>query len=98
MTDDIKKILAKLGIRKAGVYDNHFYIIALDDSDEYAKYYTILDKNAVNTEYPSFEKNSNNTTTKVVNYFETTSTGDTYTIFLIADFINDKYTLKIKEA
>lgn len=98
MTSDIRKILSKLGIvDKHGRYDDHFYIISLDDSDEYAKTYTMLDKNAINTEYPEFEKNTNGTTVKITNYFEIELNSQTYDIYLMADFSEDSYYLKISE-
>lgn len=97
MTSDITKILRKLEIKDTGYYDNHFYIIDLDNSNEYAKMYTKLDKNAINTGYPSIEKNTNDSTTKIINYFEIDENGITYNLFLFADFIKDKYYLKISE-
>jgi len=97
MLTDIKGILKKLGIQQTGHYDNHFYIIHLKNSDEYAKMYTLLDKNAINTEYPEFAKNTNENTTKITNYFELEFEEVLYDIFLFADFINDSYYLKITE-
>ena len=97
MTSDIRDVLKKLQIEDTGRYDNHFYIIDLADSNEYAKMYTKLDKNAINTEYPEFERNTNNSTVKVVNYFELDLNNYTYDLFLFADFANDKYYLKISE-
>lgn len=97
MTSDITKILRKLEIKDTGYYDNHFYIIDLDNSNDYAKMYTKLDKNAINTGYPSIEKNTNDSTTKIINYFEIDENGITYNLFLFADFIKDKYYLKISE-
>jgi hypothetical protein len=97
MTNDnlIKDILVRLDIDETGVYDNHFYIINLKNSDDYAKMYTKLSKNAINTEFPTFGTNSSNSTIKVTNYFELEEDNDTYKIFLIADFDKDKYYLKI---
>ena len=97
MTSDIRDVLRKLKIQDTGRYDNHFYIIDLADSNEYAKMYTILDQNAINTEYPEFTKNTNNSTVKVINYFELDVDNYTYDLFLIADFDKDKYYLKIGE-
>lgn len=97
MTNDIKNILKRLEIEDSGRYENHFYIIPLTDSNEYARMYTKLDKNAVNTEYPEFTSNSNNNTEKVVNYFELEEAEITYNIFLFADFKNEKYYVKIGE-
>ena len=97
MTNSIKNILDRLGIEDTGRYENHFYIIPLADSNEYARTYTKLDKNAINTEYPEFTSNSNNATEKIVNYFEIEEDEITYNLFLFADFKNDKYYLKIGE-
>ncbi len=94
---DIRNVLQRLGLENSGRYENHFYIIPLADSNEYARTYTKLDKNAINTEYPEFTSNSNNATEKIVNYFEIEEDEITYNIFLFADFKNDKYYVKIGE-
>jgi hypothetical protein len=59
--------------------------------------YTKLSKKAINTEYPSFGTNTNNNTIKITNYFEIEEDNITYNIFLIADFDNDLYYIKIGE-
>lgn len=97
MIADIKELLHKLQIPKTGIYDNHSYIVKLEDSNEYAKFYTLLDKNAVNTEYPVFSQNTNKNTTKIVNYFEAEVDSNAYLIFLTADFANEQYYLRIRE-
>lgn len=97
MISDIKTVLHRLQIEETGAYDNHFYVIPLADSNEYARMYTKLDKNAINTEYPEFTKNSSDNTTKIINYFELDEDNTTYNIFLFADFDNDKYYVKIGE-
>lgn len=97
MTNDIRPILKRLEIEDTGRYENHFYIITLEDSNDYARMYTKLDKNAINTEYPEFTSNSSNSTVKVVNYFEIEESEIVYNLFLFADFKNDKYYLKIGE-
>ena len=91
----IQDILNRLEIAETGTYNNRFYIINIENSDDYAKMYTKLSKNAINTEFPTFGTNSNNSTIKVTNYFELEEDNNTYRIFLIADFDNDKYYLKI---
>lgn len=93
--NDIKNILTRLEIEDTGRYENKFYIIPIADSDEYAKAYTKLSKNAIDTEYPTFGTNTNNSTVKITNYFELEEDNDKYLLFLIADFQNDKYYLKI---
>jgi lipopolysaccharide export LptBFGC system permease protein LptF len=97
MTSDIKNVLKRLDISQTGAYDNHFYVIPLSDSNEYAKMYTKLDKNAINTEYPEFTKNTSNTTTRIINYFEIEEDNMVYNVFLFADFDNEKYFIKIGE-
>ena len=57
--------------------------------------YTKLSKNAINTEFPTFGTNSNDSTVKVTNYFEIEEDNEKYDLFLIADFDKDKYYLKI---
>lgn len=91
----MQDILARLEITETGTYDNRFYIIDIENSDEYAKMYTKLSKNAINTEFPTFGTNTNNSTVKVTNYFELEEDNITYNLFLIADFDRDKYYLKI---
>lgn len=93
--DNVKNILDRLQIKADGRYDNHFYIIDLESSDEYAKMYTTLSKNAINTEFPSFGTNTNDSTVKITNYFEIEEDNIMYRLFLIADFDNDKYYLKL---
>ena len=91
----VKNILTRLDIADTGRYDNHFYIIQIDDSNEYAKMYTKLEKNAINTEYPTFGTNTSNSTVKITNYFELEEDNKKYLLFLIADFDKDEYYLKI---
>lgn len=91
----IKQILSRLEISETGRYDNNFYIIDIEDSDEYARVYSKLSKNAINTEYPTFGTNSNDSTVKITNYFELEEENNKYLIFLIADFKNESYYLKI---
>jgi hypothetical protein len=91
----INKILARLELDNTGKYDNHFYIIDIKNSDEYAKMYTRLSKKAINTEYPTFGTNTSDSTVKITNYFELEEDNVKYLLFLIADFDNDSYYLKI---
>ena len=91
----VQAILNRLGIKETGSYDNHFYVIPIENSNEYAKMYTKLEKNAINTEYPTFGTNSSNSTVKITNYFELEENNDKYLLFLIADFDKDIYYLKI---
>ena len=96
--NEIKHILDRLEIETTGRYENHFYVIPIENSDEYAKVYTKLSKNAIDTEYPTFGTNTNNSTIKVTNYFELEEDNNKYLLFLIADFQKDEYYLKIGDA
>ncbi len=97
MKDNLAKVLSKLGLPKEGSFQNGFYVVELEDSNTYAKVYTLLDERAINTEYPNFGTNTNNSTVKVTNYFELDEGETTYNIFLIADFKNGRYYVKIGE-
>ena len=94
-SNPLKNILNRLDIEDTGRYDNHFYIIDIEDSNAYAKMYTKLAKNAINTEFPTFGTNTSNSTVKITNYFEIEEDNDKYMLFLIADFDKDLYYLKI---
>jgi hypothetical protein len=98
VSNPIKNILTRLDIQDTGTYDNKFYIIQIKDSNEYAKTYTKLSKNAINTEFPTFGTNTSDSTVKITNYFEVEEDNDKYLIFLIADFDKEEYYLKIKGA
>jgi hypothetical protein len=95
MNNQLDNILARLGLEATGQYENKFYVINIDNSNEYAKMYTKLSKNAINTEFPTFGTNTNNSTIKITNYFELEENNEKYNLFLIADFDKDKYYLKI---
>ncbi len=91
----VKTILERLDIEDTGTYDNHFYVVPIEDSNEYAKVYTKLNRNAINTEFPTFGTNTSDSTVKITNYFELEEDNVKYNLFLIADFNNDSYYLKI---
>ena len=91
----IQQILDRLEIEATGKYENHFYVINFETSDEYAKIYSKLNRNAINTEFPTFGANKSDATVKITNYFELELDNTKYTLFLIADFENDTYYLKI---
>ena len=95
MKNPLNNILDRLELEATGRYENKFYVINIEDSDEYAKMYTKLSKNVINTEFPTFGTNSSNSTVRIANYFELEEANEKYNIFLIADFDNDKYYLKI---
>lgn len=91
----VKDILKRLEIVETGIYDNHFYVIKLENSNDYAKMYSKLNKNAINTEFPTFGTNTNDSTIKITNYFELEENNEKYILFLIADFDKEEYYLKI---
>ena len=91
----IENILKRLEIEPTGRYENKFYIIELENSDDYARMYTKLNKKTENTEYPTFGTNESDSTVKITNYFGIEEENIRYLLFLIADFKTDKYYLKI---
>lgn len=94
---NIESVLQKLSIEETGQYENHFYVVQLSNSNEYARMYSQLCEKSVNTEYPSVGTNSSKNTTRITNYFEIEDNNISYNIFLIADFDKDKYYVKIGE-
>ena len=50
MNNAIKVLLTRLELEENGRYDNQFYVINLEDSNEYARMYTKLSKKAINTD------------------------------------------------
>jgi hypothetical protein len=93
--NSVKKVLARLEIEDTGKYENHFYIIDIEDSNAYARMYTKLSRNAINTEFPTFGTNTSDSTVKITNYFELEEDNKKYLLFLIADFDKNEYYLKI---
>lgn len=98
MTNDITEILDRLGLGKEGTYDNGFYVIDIDNSDDYARYQTRLSKIANDSENPSQELNTNDTLVKWTSYYTIEVNNKTYNLFLIADFEDNTYQLKIGKA
>lgn len=87
----LEKFLERLGITQVGHYTKtNTYIIDIDDSDEYGKIYSLLDKS---NEIEEDEDSSTITihTSNIV--FES----DNYQLTLIADFDQDTYKLVCKE-
>ena len=95
MISDLEDVIEELSLAGEGTYKNHFYVINIANSDDYAKMYTHLSKVAINTEYPAFDDTPNKATDSLVSYFEYYKDDDTYLLFLMADFANDTYKLKI---
>ena len=83
----MEKYLKNMGISKVGRYnDKNAYIIDIDNSDEYGKIYSILDKNDDLEEVDEDSKITIQTSTIV---FES----DEYKFTLLADFDRDTYKL-----
>lgn len=97
MTSNVVQVLERLNLPKVGNYVDAGYLITLKDSNEYAKYYTILTDTALNVEYPDLEFNSNGNAIKIVNKFEASVAGYDYLLLLTADFQEDKYSIYIQE-
>jgi hypothetical protein len=87
----LEKFLEKLGITKVGHYTKtNTYIIDIEDSDEYGKIYSVLDKSDKIEE----DEDSSTITIHTSNLvFES----DNYQLTLIADFDQDTYKLVCKE-
>lgn len=87
----LEKFLEKLGITQVGHYTKtNTYIIDIEDSDEYGKIYSLLDKN----EEVEEDEDSSTITVHTSNLvFES----DNYQLTLIADFDQDTYKLVCKE-
>lgn len=87
----LEKFLEKLGITQVGHYTKtNTYVIDIDDSDEYGKIYSLLDKSDEIEE----DEDSSTITVHTSNImFES----DNYQFTLIADFDQDTYKLVCKE-
>ena len=87
----LEKFLEKLGISQVGHYSKtNTYIIDIEDSDEYGKIYSLLDK----SEEIEEDEDSSTITVHTSNIvFES----ETYQLTLIADFDQDTYKLVCKE-
>jgi hypothetical protein len=87
----LEKFLEKLGITQVGHYTKtNTYIIDIEDSDEYGKIYSLLDKSSEIEE----DEDSSTITVHTSNIvFES----DNYQLTLIADFDQDTYKLVCKE-
>lgn len=87
----MENFLRKLGIEYEGEYtDDNNYFIELENDDEFAKVYSILDKT---TELEEDEDASQLTTdTASIQYVN-----DDYTITLLSDYESDQYALICRE-
>ena len=83
--------LKKLGITQEGEYtDDNNYVIELDDDDEYARIYSLLDKsNELEEDDDASQLTQDNSS---IQYFN-----DKYTITLLADYDSEQYALICRE-
>lgn len=89
--EEVIKLLDDLGLDPTGDFDEHRYIVQLEDSDEYARYYTKLD------EAPDFQLiDSSSISAEHVNVL--TYSDNTYKFKLSANFDDNYYTLSVEEA
>ena len=88
----MEEFLKELGITKQGrKNENGFYVIDIDDSDEFGKIFSKLDKSDLVDE----DEESSSITLDSANI---TYLGDDYTITLMGDFENDTdYKLVMRE-
>lgn len=86
----IYDVLKKLNIPNQGNLTGKTYVMNLDDSDNYGKYYSLIDKNSA-VEYQE-ENSSLNLMGATLIY-----TLDNFLITLYADYDEDEYKLVIKD-
>ena len=82
--------LDDLGIDKTGKLESDRYVLKLEDSDEYSRYYTILDQE---------EDLELSDTSSMSQEFATvlTYTSEDYRLKLNANFVDDYYTFTVEE-
>ena len=82
--------LDNLGIDKTGKLESDRYVLKLEDSDEYSRYYTILDQE---------EDLELSDTSSMSQEFATvlTYTNEDYRLKLNANFVDDYYTFTVEE-
>ena len=86
----IYDVLEKLNISNQGNLTGKTYVMNLDDSDDFGKYYSLIDKNSA-VEYQE-ENSSLNLMGATLIY-----TLDNFLITLYADYDEDEYKLVIKD-
>lgn len=87
----MKEFLRKLGITQSGHYSSsNNYVIDLDDSNDYDKICSILDKSDLVEENP--DSSVINTSVSNILYV-----GEQFSLNVIADFDNDTYKVVVTE-
>lgn len=88
--EKVIKFLESLGISTEGEFDENRYIVELKDSDEWARYYSVLAEN------PDFELSEASSMSQefasVITYVS-----DEYRIGLNANFDDNYYTISVEE-
>ena len=79
-----------LGITKEGQFVDNVYVISLDNSNEYSKVYTLLDKS--DELDLDIEKISLDVKNSLITYLS-----DNYDVKLVADFDENIYTVTFEE-
>ena len=86
----MEEFLKSLGINGQLQKSKSSYVLDINDSNEYGRIYSLLDKN------DEVEEDSESSQV-TMDYSSVRFFNDEYTIQLIADFENDEYRLTIKE-
>ena len=87
----MEKFLKEIGITQVGHYNSkNNYIIDIEDSDEYGKIYSKLDKSDLLDE-------NDDSSSITINNSHVVFESDEYQFTLIADFENDTYKLVCKD-
>ena len=88
----MEELLRELGIDAVPTRTDKGYTVDIADSDEYARYYSKLDKS------DRLEEDEENSQVTLENSsIQYTSDDDKYTLTLLADFDGDVYKLNIRE-
>lgn len=88
----MEELLRKIGINETPTKTDSGYVINLNDSDEYARYYSKLDRSdLVEEDDESSQVTLENSSIQYL------SEDGKYLFTLLADFDGDVYTLTIKE-
>ena len=87
----MKQLLNDIGIKKEGYYGkNNAYIIDIEDSDEYGKFYTLLDRSKI-----IYELEDN--TLLTIHSASVSYANEKFQLNLLADFDEDLYKLVVRE-
>lgn len=88
--EEVISFLNKVGIDTTGKFTKDRYLLPIQDSDEYSRYYTILDQ------YDGLELSDTSSMTMEV-AAALTYTNDKYKVRLNANFTDDYYNLTVEE-